>query len=91
MKIEIQIWGGRGVPADVVVRGDARGEITASDPLHAKEIAERLGDDTPAAIRDRCYSLVQSMADFADTVTDAVADRWECEACLIARDAGWTK
>lgn len=92
MQIDVQVFGTRAV-TDVVVTGDARGTIAAVNPAHATEVAARLGDETPAAIRDRCYSLVQSIADGPNCSTTAAdyIDTIQGEACQIAKDAGWVK
>lgn len=79
----------------VSVDGKYVGVLSIEGKGSAIEIAYRLGDDTPAAIRDRCYSLVQSMAegrskDGYDGPQERV-DVYENEAYRIAKDAGWVK
>lgn len=70
----------------------AAGRVTCDTVETLSELAARVNDETPAAIRDRCYSLVQSIATapFGESGS-ARLDVYENEAYQIAKDAGWLK
>lgn len=86
MDVEI-VTGARGTTA--ILRKD--GQLVAvvsvlNESLKVRELSALIADDTSASIRDRCYSLVQSIARL-DTriVSETVLD----EASQICADAGW--
>lgn len=90
MDVEI-IVGASGTSAMIQENDKQVGSIIAHDDAMA-EIVARIGDITPAAIRDRCYSLVQSIARFQGDGAGAYLDAsrtWEDEAAAIVKDAGW--
>lgn len=60
-------------------------------PDDANDIAGRLIDGTSLSVRDRCYALVQNLAEYQGTDRLAAFDAFEAEALSIAREAGWGK
>jgi hypothetical protein len=91
MDVEL-VTGKRGTMC-VIIRKDGQlvGIVSALDDTDvAREVAARLADDTPASIRDRCYSLVQSIGKASYPDVAGVADTWIDEAEVICKDAGWT-
>ena len=72
--------------------GDEIGSIIAN-PEALQELAKRIGDEVSASIRDRCYSLVQSIAECGVPVGGADLQKWadtiQNEAFDIASDAAW--
>jgi hypothetical protein len=78
-----------GVGSLLFVSAHASGKVTCASVESLAELASRVGDETPASIRERCYSLVQSMAEWDGDKADQPGDAWENEAYRIARDAGW--
>lgn len=90
MGITLRLWSVKG-ETTILFEGDVRGSVVAPDVL-ARDIAARVADEVPAAIRDRCYSLVQSMAGCAgDPQPREAAYAWADEAYAIAKGAGWVK
>ncbi len=86
------VMGKSGASAMIQLFDEQVGSMVAS-PEVMLEVAKRIGDDTSAAIRERCYSLVQSVAKCRPTDNAAdmaeLLETFEAEAIDIARDAGW--